>query len=68
MSITEIEKMSSAERLKTMEALWDAMCHEVNEPKSPEWHQNVLSERRRRIETGEAKFYTLQEAREKLLK
>ena len=68
MSITEIERMSATERLQTMEALWDAMCHEAKEPESPGWHRDVLAERRRRIESGEAKFYTLQEAREKLLK
>ena len=68
MSITEIEKMSATERLQAMEALWDAMCREAKEPASPEWHRGVLAERRRRIESGEAKFYTLQEAREKLLK
>ena len=68
MSIAEIEKMSAAERLQIMEALWDTMCHEVKEPESPGWHQDVLAERRRRIESGEAKFYTLREAREKLLK
>ena len=61
MSIAEITNMTSSERLETMEHLWDALCHDPVEPSSPTWHKNVLSQRRQRIESGEAKLYTLDE-------
>jgi hypothetical protein len=66
MSIADIERMDTAERLRTMEALWDALCREPTEPESPDWHRVVLEERRRKIESGEAKFISLDEARQRL--
>ncbi len=66
MSIAEIEEMNTAERLRTMEALWDALCREPTEPESPDWHGKVLEERREKIESGEAKFISLEEARRRL--
>ena len=66
MSIAEIQKMSIPERLRTMEALWDALCHDSDEPQSPEWHRAVLADRKRRIESGNAEFLSIEEARERL--
>ena len=63
MGIAEIRSMTSSERLETMERLWDALCHDPVEPSSPAWHKDVLSQRRERIESGEAKFYTLDEVK-----
>lgn len=67
MSVAEIQKMSNPERLRTMEALWDALCHDSDEPQSPAWHGDVLSERKQRIESGEAIFLSIEEARKRLL-
>lgn len=58
--------MSSAERLQTMERLWDALCHEAEKLPSPLWHGVELSRRKARIESGEARFFTLEEARKQL--
>lgn len=66
MSIAEIEKMSNPERLRVMEALWDALCHEKTEPDSPEWHGDILTQRRKRIESGEAKFFSIEETKRML--
>lgn len=59
--------MSSVERLSTMEALWDAMCHEEKELTSPDWHGDVLEARRAKITSGEAKFVSLDEAKKRIL-
>jgi len=56
MTITEIAKMSAKERLQTMEAIWDSFSHDQIEVKSPEWHKDILSERRDKIEQGKAEF------------
>jgi len=66
MSIAEIGKMTNSERLRVMEALWDALCHDKSEPESPEWHGDILAERRRKIESGEAKFISIDEAKRRL--
>ncbi len=63
---SEIDKMSLPERLRAIEQLWDAVCREPGEVASPEWHRNVLAERKARAERGEARFLTLAELRTRL--
>lgn len=66
MSRTEIQNMTTVERLAAMEALWDALCHEGQEPTSPQWHGQVLQERRQKIQTGAARFLSLDEVERRL--
>lgn len=63
---TQIERMSVAERLQVMEQLWDALSRDAGEMASPEWHQEVLTDRKARAQNGEAKFLTLDELRARL--
>jgi putative addiction module component (TIGR02574 family) len=63
MSIAEIYKMSVHERLTAMEKIWDSLCHEDNEPESPAWHQDILKERKNRMDSSEAKYLTVEELR-----
>ena len=60
MNTLEIKKMSRIERLQTMEALWDALIDEESEIESPEWHGDILEERKRKIEKGNAEFLSLE--------
>ena len=64
MSTAEIEKMSTSERLSAMEQLWDALCHEGKEPDSPSWHRDVLAQRQERMNSSDARFYTLDQIRD----
>ena len=63
MDTREIKKMSRAERLKAMEALWDSLVEEDAEIKSPDWHRGVLEERKAKIESGKAEFISLEKLR-----
>ncbi|HUG09995.1 MAG TPA: addiction module protein [Opitutaceae bacterium] len=65
MSIAEIKKMSTSERLAAMEQLWDAICSEDRQPSSPAWHESVLEGRRKRLASPDARFLTLDQIREK---
>lgn len=62
-NIEEIKKMSRVKRLQAMEALWDSLIDEESEIESPEWHRDVLEERRRKIQTGKAVFISLEKLR-----
>jgi len=62
-NIEEIKKMSRVKRLQAMEALWDSLIDEESEIESPEWHRDVLEERRRKIQTGKAEFISLEKLR-----
>lgn len=55
--------MSRVKRLQAMEALWDSLIDEESEIESPEWHRDVLEERRRKIQTGKAVFISLEKLR-----
>ncbi|MDY6857542.1 MAG: addiction module protein [Thermodesulfobacteriota bacterium] len=52
--------MSIVERLQAMEALWDSLLYEESEIESPEWHRDILEERKRKIENGKAQFISLE--------
>ena len=51
-----IDQMTVGEKLMAMESLWDSLCQDEAQIPVQEWHKQVLDERRRQIETGEAKF------------
>ncbi|MBI5641128.1 MAG: addiction module protein [Nitrospirae bacterium] len=63
MKTLEINKMSRIERLQAMESLWDSLMDEESEIESPEWHKDILAERKRKIETGETEFISLEKLR-----
>jgi putative addiction module component (TIGR02574 family) len=63
MNLAEIKKMSIADRLKTMEALWDSLLHENEEIEIPEWHKKIVQKRKEDIKSGKAKFISLSELR-----
>jgi len=65
MTIAEISKMSVLERLQTMEALWDSLTREPSGIKSPKWHEEILSDRKEKIESGNANFISLEELKSK---
>jgi len=68
MGLAEIKGMTTLERLREMELLWDTLCHEPEEPKSPAWHARTLAERQAKIEAGEARFITLEQLKAQLRK
>jgi len=57
----QIKEMSLKEKLMTMEALWDELCHEEKEIDSPEWHGDILSDRTKIMESGVAEYLTIEE-------
>jgi putative addiction module component (TIGR02574 family) len=63
MNTEEIKEMSKIERLQTMEALWDSLIEEESEIESPGWHRDILEQRKRKIETGQAEFISLEKFR-----
>ncbi|MBI4619053.1 MAG: addiction module protein [Desulfobacterales bacterium] len=61
MNTIEIKKMSTIERLQAMESLWNSLMDEEPEIESPEWHQDILEKRKRKIDNGKAEFISLEE-------
>ena len=63
---SHIEKMSVTERLQAIDQLWDSLTRDGDEIPSPDWHQDVLADRKARALRGEAKFLTLAQLRSRL--
>ena len=68
MTTAEIKSMSTAERLRAMEDLWNALCANEEEIQSPDWHGQILQERRKKIESGDAEFVSIKELKESVRK
>ena len=45
--------MSLQQKLELMEALWDDLSRTPESLPSPDWHKDVLDERRQRLQSGE---------------
>lgn len=63
---SELEKMSVTERLQVMDQLWDSLNRCGDEIPSPDWHKDILADRKARAQRGEAKFLTLDQLRSRL--
>lgn len=51
-----LEKMTLADKLEAMELLWADISKQPADLPSPEWHKDVLDERRRLVAAGKLKF------------
>jgi putative addiction module component (TIGR02574 family) len=64
MNTLEIKKMSRLERLQAMELLWDSLIDEASEMESPEWHRDILEERKRKVQNGKAEFISFEKLKD----
>jgi hypothetical protein len=64
----QIDRMTLAEKLRTMEMLWDELCRREADIPVPSWQKEILDERERLIEQGKARFSNWENARKRLSK
>ena len=48
--------MTLAEKLQVMETLWDDLSRRPEDLPSPDWHRELLQERKRLADEGKLKF------------
>ena len=58
-----LEGMTTKEKLKAMEMLWDDLCRGAPDFSSPSWHEDVLKEREQGIRDGKEKFVNWDQAK-----
>jgi len=51
-----LDQMTLAEKLETMELLWADISKKPDDLPSPNWHQEILAERKRLVAEGKLKF------------
>ena len=59
MSLNDIYALPAAEKLNLIEKLWDRI--DDSDVPSPEWHKEVLEERKKRYENGELTLTSLED-------
>ena len=62
----KLEQMTIADKISTMEYLWDDLCRHASETLSPTWHGDILAQREERITVGEAQFIDWDQAKKKI--
>ncbi len=62
----DLQQMTTADKLRLMEALWQDLSTTDADVVSPEWHRDVLAERDRLIESGEENFIDWEIAKKQL--
>ena len=57
MNITaQLDQLNTAEKLRTMEYLWDDLCRHAEDVPSPVWHGEVLAAREQAVTDGTETF------------
>lgn len=58
-----LEEMTTEQKLRAMEMLWEDICRSAPDFASPSWHGDVLKEREKRIREGKDKFVDWDQAK-----
>ena len=61
-----LDQMTIQEKLAAMEALWEDLSRSPEAIESPEWHKDILEERRQRVADGTAQFKDWETAKAKI--
>ena len=62
----KLEQMTLADKISTMECLWDDLCRHASETLSPAWHGDILAQREEAVTVGEAQFLDWDQAKKKI--
>ncbi len=61
-----LEKMTTEDKIRTMETIWEDLCKKAESIPSPHWHKDILEERERAVENGKEKFIDWSEAKKQI--
>ena len=61
-----LEKMTTEDKIRTMEIIWEDLCKKAESIPSPSWHKDILEEREKVIENGKEEFIDWSEAKKQI--
>ena len=61
-----LSKLTLAQKLDLMEAIWDDLARQDKTLESPLWHEEVLKDREQALATGRATISDWEEAKERI--
>lgn len=59
-----LDKMTTLDKLRVLEEIWNDLLSHSEEIPSPEWHRDVLAAREKRVQDGAAIFKDWNEAKQ----
>ena len=62
----QVESMTAKQKIEAMEALWASLSMPPDGFDSPQWHRDLLAERRERLTRGDASVSDWEEAKQRL--
>jgi hypothetical protein len=62
----DLEAMTTADKLRLMEDIWQDLSARKEEIASPDWHGDILAERERLTASGEEQFIAWDAAKKQL--
>lgn len=63
-----LKDMTLQEKLAAMESIWEDLARTPDAIESPDWHQDILDERRRQVAEGQARFIDWETAKTNIRK
>lgn len=61
-----LDKLSTLEKLRVLEEVWEDLCRCPEEIPVPHWHADVLSAREERVQAGLSRFGEWDQAKARL--
>ncbi len=61
-----LDQMTTAEKLRAMEELWEDLARNPADVPVPNWHRDVLEQRQATAASGEARFRPWDDAKRRL--
>ena len=61
-----LEKMTTEDKIRAMETIWDDLCKKDENIVSPSWHKDILEEREKAIENGKEEFINWSDAKKQI--
>ena len=59
-----LDQMTTEEKLRTLEVIWDDLCRSSEDVPSPAWHGDVLRAREERVEGGTSRYVAREKAKD----
>ena len=64
-TMDNVDRMTSLEKIRTMEQPWDALTRDSELPASPHWHGEELQRRASRIPENKVNYLSLDQLKER---
>ena len=58
-----LDQMTTEDKLRTLEVVWDDLCRSATDLPSPAWHADVLRARDERVSEGTSEYVAWEEAK-----